>query len=380
MNMRMDKFLSARGKRSWRRLPALALLAVGCASLLVADDQQTSPDLVVHEWGTFTAVAGKDGKAATWSPLNGSTDLPRFVEHFADVNYKRGLVGTIRMETPVLYFYSARDATVSVNVSFSKGVITEWYPDADRVQPSEILPDNDLSRLRTDGTITWRAVGVSPNLSGEFPRVGAPSRYYAARETSSAPLRVNTTAGEQREKFLFYRGVSAASLPLSAKVNADRELLVRSLDESEIPAILLFERRGDRIGYRLVRSPANDTILKPPVLTGDLDSLGAELESILVDQGLYTEEARAMVATWRDSWFEEGSRLIYIVPRTFVDKILPLTINPAPAEVVRVFVGRLEIITPETVKAVKDALASHDEATLNKYQRFLEPILQIVNP
>ena len=65
-----------------------ALLALGCASLLVAEDQHTSPDLTVHEWGTFTAVAGKGGSAIEWVPLTGPTDLPGFVEHFSDINYK----------------------------------------------------------------------------------------------------------------------------------------------------------------------------------------------------------------------------------------------------------------------------------------------------
>src|SRR3989442_14914175 len=35
--------------------------------------------LVVHEWGTFTSIAGKDGVALEWRPLNGPTDLPKFL-------------------------------------------------------------------------------------------------------------------------------------------------------------------------------------------------------------------------------------------------------------------------------------------------------------
>ena len=182
--------------------------------------------------------------------------------------------------------------------------------------------------------------------------------------------------GDQQEKFLFYRGVSAAQLPLSARQKVDGGLLVKSLDENEIPAIILFERRGERVGYRLVGTPTDRTALDPPALTGDLDTLRADLEGVLVDEGLYPDEARAMVDTWRDPWFEEGSRLIYIVPRGFIDKILPLTIHPAPAPIVRVFVGRLEIVTPATARAVETALASNDEGTLSKYGRFLEPILQ----
>jgi hypothetical protein len=278
----------------------------------------------------------------------------------------------------VLYFYSPRDLTVSVRVAFSKGVMTEWYPRATRVQPSGILRNANLSQLQTDGSITWNGVAVSPNLSGEFPREVPSNRYYAARETSSAPLRVKTTAADQQEKFLFYRGVSAAPLPLSAKQNTAGRLVVQNLNEDQIPAIVLFERRGERVGYRLERALTDDAVLDSPALTGNVDSLSADLESILVDQGLYPDEAHAMVETWRESWFEEGSRLIYVVPRGFIDKVLPLAIDPAPEQISRVFVGRLEVVTPATARAVETAVASNDEVILNKYRRFLEPILQIV--
>jgi hypothetical protein len=379
MNSSSVRFLCATQKRfRFFLLLTFGLLGLCCASLLSADRHQTAPDLTVHEWGTFTAVAGKDGNAMEWAPLTGAPDLPGFVEHFSQTNFKSGVRGTIRMETPVLYFYSPQDVTVSVNVAFSRGVISEWYPHASRIEPSEALHNTDLRTLRDDGSIAWNGVAVSPNLSGDFPRESRVNRYYAARETSSTPLSVRTKAGDQQEKFLFYRGVSAAALPLSARESAGGELLMKSFDVNELPAIILFERRGDRVGYRFLRAPENEVALEPPELTANLESLRADLEGILIDQGLFPDEAHAMLETWRDSWFEEGSRLIYIVPRGFVDQILPLTIDPAPEQMVRVFVGRLEIITPATVKAARTALAAHDEMTLNKYRRFLEPILQTV--
>jgi hypothetical protein len=43
---------------------------------------------------------------------------------------------------------------------------------------------------------------------------------------------------------------------------------------------------------------------------------------------------------------------------------------------VRVFVGRLELITPATERAVEDALAAHDLPAITKYGRFLEPIME----
>lgn len=123
------------------------------------------------------------------------------------------------------------------------------------------------------------------------------------------------------------------------------------------------------------RRQARDTIDRES-LQGDWAGLLVDLERVLVDHGLYRKEARAMVETWRDSWFEEGTRLFYIFSKQSVDSVLPLTIQPAPADITRVFVGRMEIITPEIENDVRQALAQKDLSTLEKYGRFLQPIAQ----
>ncbi|HLJ30514.1 MAG TPA: hypothetical protein VKY85_27670 [Candidatus Angelobacter sp.] len=347
-----------------------------------AQARPVDPELTVHEWGTFTSIAGNDGQAIEWSPLTGvwpSADLPGFIEHFGYLGFKVGLRGTVRMETPVLYFYSPHDLTVSVQVSFAKGLITEWYPHASLLSPIGELSSPYLYEKNDDGTILWNSVHVEPGLTSDFPREATDNNYYAARETSAAPVRVETSKGEQHEKFLFYRGVSAVSVPISAKLTAGNKLLVGNLGQQDIPNVILFERRGEKLGYRISNGLQSEVLLKPPELTADIGSLYSDLEQILVARGLYRDEAHAMVHTWRNSWFEEGSRLFYIVPATLVDTILPLTISPAPARTVRVFVGRLEIVNPATEKAVEAALAAHDEVTLGKYARFLNPILEIMS-
>ncbi len=313
-----------------------------------------------------------------WSPLTGSTDLPGFVEHFRNAGFKRGLRGTVRMETPVIYLYASREETVAVKVSFAKGLFTEWYPRASRVEPSASIFDGTLYQQQPDGTIAWDSVTVSPGLRAEFPRENLDNHYYGARMTSSTPLRVRTPAGEQQEKFLFYRGVSSFSVPISAKLTAAGKLLVENRSKEEIPNTIFFERRAEKVGYRVGGAVQEETILDAPELTASIDDLCRELEGMLVAQGLYQDEAHAMVETWRGSWFEEGSRLLYIVPNSFVDGVLPLTISPVPAQTVRVFVGRLELVTPATEKAVERALNTGDSATLKMFGRFLEPILQAV--
>jgi hypothetical protein len=318
----------------------------------------SAPELTVHEWGTFTAVAGNDGEAVEWTPWQGSSDLPGFVEHLRDPEFKQGLRGTVRMETPVLYFHSPHDMTVAVKVAFSKGLITEWYPRASRVRPTGKIRNAELSQLPADGSIQWSGVRVTPNEAGEFPREVQDSHYYSARDTAAAPVHVKTSKGEQQERFLFYRGASAMPLPLSARLDSEGRLVIRNLGEEEVPTVILFERRGESVGYRMAGALADQTTLDPPVLNGNVDALGGDLEGILVNRGLYPDEAHAMVETWRHSWFEEGSRLIYIVPTRFLNHVLPLSIDPLPGETVRVFVGRVEIVTPATAQAVKNAIAS----------------------
>jgi hypothetical protein len=328
----------------------------------------TNPSLIAHEWGTFTSVADRSGQAVQWLPQNGSGDLPRFVKHFRTADFKVGLRGTIRMETPVLYFYSPAETTVSVKVGFSQGVITEWYPQASHIEPNpkSVLDDNALYNLHTDGSIAWNSVTVSPGLTTNLPRDTNGTRYFAARETSSAPLSVRTHEGTQQEKFLFYRGVSIFKVPIAAQSSPD----------GQIPGVILFERRGDKMGYSLGGPVQTDATIDAPELTATMESLSRDLQDVLTAQGLYPDEARAMVETWRQSWFEEGSRLLYIVPRHFVDKVLPLSINPAPGQIVRVFVGRLELITLATEHAIETALAAKDLPTIMKCGRFLQPIME----
>jgi hypothetical protein len=356
---------------------AAALLFTLSFSLFHANAKQLPEnDLTVHEWGTFTSIAGPDGSSMNWLPLTGSIDLPSFVEHFREVAFKGGLRGTTRMETPVLYFYSPRETAVSVNVSFAKGLITEWYPHADSANPALTNHDYSLFNIKSPGAIAWNSVHIEPQGSTDFPSDNSDNHYFAARTTSSAPLSVETPSGPQREKFLFYRGVSAFSVPVNATFAADSTIHLQNQFADEIPAAILFERRGAQLGYRMLGPLRDQAAYTPPELSASLDSLSTALEGILISQGLFPDEAHAMVETWKNSWFEEGSRLIYIVPRRFIDSVLPLRIAPAPAATTRVFVGRLELITPATERAVESAFASNDQLTLAKYNRFLEPILR----
>jgi hypothetical protein len=209
-----------------------------------------------------------------------------------------------------------------------------------------------------------------PNSTADFS-VGGRSHYFTARETDAAPLELNS----QHEKFLFYRGVGTVPLPIAAKVT-DEKILIKALDSKSVAGLIVFENQGGHRRYRLLSGLQGEVTISLKSLDDNWAGLLMDLERVLIDQGLYQREARAMIETWRDSWFEEGTRLFYIVPRSTIDSALPLDIKPAPSKIERVFVGRMELVTPAVQQEVRSAVEAKDQHTLQKYGRFLEPIAQ----
>jgi hypothetical protein len=355
---------------------------------LVVSALALSPEFVVHEWGTFTTVAGKDGRAVDWLPLGGPDDLPCFVERVDDratgrlkgvsaaalaaipdyATARANLLGKVRMETPVLYFYSEHATRVDVRVDFPRGLMTEWYPKATVAQ--QTFNTASLRNRNGQTWLKWENVAVTPNGTAHIATGSEPSHYYAARATDAAPVSVRG----QSEKFLFYRGVANFDVPVSAIVRADESVRVTNLGGDALPVVIAFANRGGKMGYRIERNVAREVTIVAPVLNATAAALRRDLEAVLVEQGLFATEAAAMVETWRDTWFEEGTRVFYVFPQKAVDATLPLSITPAPSRVARVFVGRMDVITPAMERDVDAAIRTGDELVLAKYGRLLGPI------
>jgi hypothetical protein len=130
------------------------------------------------------------------------------------------------------------------------------------------------------------------------------------------------------------------------------------------------------MAYQVRHATGSRLTIDVPALDGEFVAPAAELEQILIAHGLYPTEAKAMVNTWRDSWFEEGTRVFYVAPPASIAAVLPLDISPAPSSIARVFVGRIELITATTERDVAAAIERNDRAALSKYGRFLQPIAQ----
>ncbi|MGI8966285.1 MAG: hypothetical protein ACR2H1_09415 [Limisphaerales bacterium] len=174
------------------------------------------------------------------------------------------------------------------------------------------------------------------------------------------------TNGES-EKFLFYRGVGNINAPL--KISRDTnsgELFIRSQLEkipSDKPLTvssmwLVDIQPGGKIAFRALPRVTLDQDSKkilahtPAIFNAsdfsatNLEKLKAALQNALVDEGLFADEAQALLNTWELSYFKShGLRVFFLVPRAWTDFFLPLEISLS-AKINRVMVGRIELVTP----------------------------------
>ncbi len=398
-------------------------------------------DYVAHEWGTFTSVQGADGVLIEWNPLE-TTKLPRFVYDWRKPGLNRQPAGVLgpgsksvfltlqRMETPVIYFYSDRERSVDVSVRFPQGLITEWYPQAQRIGPSVFPPDKLATALDglvrqaglhsrvtfaslfgkkgvPDARIEWQQLRLLPakehtEISTALRTDNSGNHYFAARETDAAFLRVNSPekgAPPEHEKFLFYRGVANFQTPLTVTLNGAKEewFQLRNTGTADLRHLFVLIVRDGRGKFNYLDSLAAgqhcSIDLDGQPGTSSLDEvvtqLSRQMKDALRHEGLYEREAAAMVKTWRESWFaEEGVRVIYSLPRPWTDAILPLTLDPKPRELVRVMVGRAEIFTPTTQWELLKQIVRYAEGDPDGRQqavarmrelrlgRFLQPAVQ----
>lgn len=377
---------------------------------LVASTTLAAPELEVHEWGTFTSISDGNGVATKW--LARSEDLPSFVYHsqFGDCRGLRSCLEShesksrmralVRMETPVIYFYTPTPLDVSLKVGFPSGRMTEWYP---------AVWDS------TPHLLDWGTFRVDPTKNPKLPTESAPNHYYAAREVDAAPVLVRgqhfsideagcqqrefeftrgstrrvcvtTKQTEEWERYLFYRGVGDFEPLVNATVTKT-EVFIRPT--RALGRALLFERRGESVGLTSISLDGTAQAIGRPALSATPQDVRKAMVALLLETGLFEKEALAMVKTWDDSWFTEGVRVFYVVPRAKTDELLPLTISPAPKKLVRTIVGRLELLTPEQLAAMRrdlqglapsaDLVATVEKLKA-KHGRFTSPLLERTQP
>lgn len=357
--------------------------------------------LIVHEWGTFTSVQGSDGTS-----LDGlqheEEALPDFVYGRDKLaNHQKMAEGlpepcNQKMETPVVYFYTDTAQQVSLSVQFASGIISQWFPAVTAMKPKLGALENTLKlpdSVLAGGSVTWN-VQVDPALDIKLaPAVPSDSVWQPSRQTAATPLRFTGMDSEdhqvdQTEGFLFYRGLGRFTLPVRVLNQPKGDLRVYNDSADVLPfAVVLKSTAQGKGGVQLVGSIGAHgmraglfAVADQPVALAVAQAKTA-LKDGLVASGLYADEAQAMVDTWQKSWFATpGTRILYILPQAWTEKLLPMQVTPAPKSLVRVLVGRIETLSPqeevETQQAVIGAKLKGYGWFMQQVDRFLEPRLR----
>lgn len=362
-----------------------------------------------HEWGTFTSVVDSTGVTQN-GMYHEDEALPEFVHGFGELRREVKPVTppirppnppchskicfdqaelsanqiTQKMETPVIYFYSDVNQRVDINVKFPEGIITETYPG-----PVMTFPTMQDPHIIGNGESTF-SVNILPAKVGPVPYANPENIYSHARNVASNLV----SSGAELEKFIFYRGLGRFQPKISI-TSANGNLKIGNLNNGKVRPQMAFlihvdeAGEGQLLSLESVKTEAE--VLVSRVQLNDLKThsiqsspfiiKGEQARGKLIDEliksGLFKDEAIAMINTWENGYLKvPGLRLLYILPRTEVDEVLPLTLNPLPEKLVRTFVARMEILLDtEEQRILNEIETQRDKFRPSSLGRFAEPIL-----
>jgi hypothetical protein len=176
--------------------------------------------------------------------------------------------------------------------------------------------------------------------------------WLAPRKVKAATV-VNPATNEA-EKYLFYRGVGNLDAPIVVTKNGNTlnfALRAGASDLENLPRLWIVDVGTDGHLFFKAVKPAGRTAQAPATIDAiagkrnNREGLENELANSLKAEGLNADEAAAMLDTWKLSYFESaGLRVFFLLPRSWIDARLPIRLS-TPAEVTRVLVGRIELVT-----------------------------------
>jgi hypothetical protein len=388
----------------------VSLVPIALTLGLAASRGAAQAPLIVHEWGTLTTQHAPDGTPrGRLNRIDASDVLPDFVHRFEPPQTLSNPFGkgpkvsgrpdvTMRLETPVIYFYAPDAATseirFDVRVQLRGGILNEFYPGA---EPSVV---HDMGRLQAKytarvlgpadpirldhyllGTLAWS--GVTFDARAVVPATDS-AVWTAPRNVAASRVRT----GREAEHYLFYRGVAHLD-SLIATSHTTRKVELRApavlhwmSDEAmTLSRIWLADVRPDgstafatRSNLRIEKTAHGAPLGEMPrfdaAAYGEAHAaaLRQSMKDELVAAGLYDDEAEAMLATWNESYFRKpGLRLFYTVPRGWIDYFLPLELS-VPHEATRVLVGRIDLLDHIDVRTVQSSGKNLSSRAFARYE------------
>ena len=368
----------------------LSLLTVGFVFVPLAAPQ--AQPLIVHEWGTITTRHAANGTPeGRLNRIARHEVLPSFVHQFEPAETRAKPQDkfikstrtpgrpdvTMRLETPVIYFHPAPGARppapFEVSVKFRGGILNEFYPNA---KASVKVDEERINTKMSAGLIKgWYERGVLDNyvLSDlRWTGLSLKDRVSLPRTTSAvwlAPRRVKSSgviAAGESERYLFYRGVAhldallqTERLATDVRLRSPQRLLWLNRPSMTLAHVWMADIRPNgraafRERTRLVIAKANPSqeLGRLPLFAesdysdAGLASLRQSMKTALIAEGLFEDEAEAMLTTWRESYFKTpGLRMFYTVPSEWTAYFLPLSIS-VPHQLTRVLIGRIDLLSP----------------------------------
>lgn len=395
-------------------------LLVGCVAILIfagshrghaqekADTNSKTAPLTLHEWGTFTVLQNDDGNPIPGVNVN-EEKLPKFVYRLGNTlapsnsefspfrsGFAKGLASgypaaSMRMETPVIYIYPQVGQNVvehvDISVQFRGGWISEWFPKANVDAPGFIPNTKTLGTLtpQSTGSIAWNNLTIGK----EKNRPGTDEHVWLAPRRVSAPI-LSATNGES-ENYLFYRGVANIESPLRVQRDNQNNRFTISVNESALKKynaatvaylwqVEILEdgqvawKKLPAFTFNFGNSEIIQTSCKFASKDFSKENMGRlrkDMLDALVAEGLYLDEAIAMLETWKLSYFKTpGLRVFFTLPEEWTNDVLPLNVSH-PVNSTRVMIGRIELVSDrqrELLNRFGIAKASDTTWFFNAYQ------------
>lgn len=289
---------------------------------------------VVHEWGVAIRQPTTSGTMLS-APPEQVAGLPSFV-------IQQKSVRTLQpqgWDKPVIWFYGPDGLKVDIKVMAGKGFATACYPAAEVLTRKFIhtdVPGEMISTLTETAGFRWQGT-LTKEPTGKVMPVAKDHWWQVARDAGGLYF----NAGHAAERFLFYEATAFQEPTVSGVLSADT-LTIRNRDDQPSGPVLILLNKGGKHYVRVVESVGANAAVEVgrSALLKEAVSAAAVLAACAAQWhgcGLTAAESKAVVQVWREDLLKADNFLLLArMPAKLYDAMFPLTIVPAPAELVRV--------------------------------------------
>jgi hypothetical protein len=219
-------------------------------------------------------------------------------------------------------------------------------------------------------------------MTPEKPPPSAPLEHFGWSYARDVDANLLEMPSGESERFLFYRGLGEFDLPVKIQAEDGGKIKLTNGYSEAVGQVFLLNVNLEHGAFAehsagiAKGGSLEDTV---PSLEGapSVDEYAAQLSDAVTRAldatGLYHDEAIAMVNTWRRQWFRTpGVRALYLLPQSWTDASIPLSVGPKPDVTLRVMLIRAELITKEQESADVTSVSAFDTDPPSAVAHFME--------